>query len=430
MNGNYILKEGDFIYVQEQLQGNFDSLDVKKKPRMFSEKDFEKTKEMILEESTDFLIVNKPNGFVSQGASKAEEYKSVPLLLRNYFQKMGDANKKPFIVHRLDKPASGLMIVPTNPRFAKEMTKRVRDRRFYKSYTVVSSGLPLNFFNQENGFKDKVLRKYLMVYLERFGYSKVDRKGQTYSKIRKIYKDEGPKVFGKINSIFRQTHAKSFEEYVNLLTDFLIPENFGTLMNLLGLESSVSTQIVKEKQAMKVSEYEFVEKGDEKKDSAITDFRITKIFKVNTESLKTDTFSISENTKSFLQNEKFSDFYKVKDFFKSFCRFVNDKKGVFFVESEVSIKGGKKHQIRVVSAQVLGSPVLLDHVYQTDSSKKGLQVLQDKSALLRVLSKVSQKVFLHCGKMQVFLSSEEQDKEFTIGVPSHFDEFYGLFEEN
>ncbi|PIR94873.1 hypothetical protein COT95_01825, partial [Candidatus Falkowbacteria bacterium CG10_big_fil_rev_8_21_14_0_10_37_6] len=78
----------------------------------------------IVAETNDYLVINKPAGVIVHGGEGIEEFTLVDAL-ENYFaektpyekinsndfRKIGDNPLRPGIVHRLDKEASGLMVI-------------------------------------------------------------------------------------------------------------------------------------------------------------------------------------------------------------------------------------------------------------------------------------------------------------------------------
>ena len=71
----------------------------------------------VIEDNENFIIINKPTGIPVQSGTKS--FKNIIDILKNtkYFE-----NSKPFIVHRLDKETSGVLIIAKNRKFAQLFT--------------------------------------------------------------------------------------------------------------------------------------------------------------------------------------------------------------------------------------------------------------------------------------------------------------------
>ncbi len=89
----------------------------------------------ILEDNDNFIIVNKPAGIPVQSGTKS--FKNIVDILKNtkYFK-----DTKPFIVHRIDKETSGLLIIAKNRKFAQLFTSLFRIRKIHKTYIALTYG--------------------------------------------------------------------------------------------------------------------------------------------------------------------------------------------------------------------------------------------------------------------------------------------------
>ena len=89
----------------------------------------------ILEDNKNFIVINKPIGIPVQSGTKS--FKNVIDILKNtkYFK-----NSKPFIVHRLDKETSGVLIIAKNRKFAQLFTSLFRIRKIHKTYLALVHG--------------------------------------------------------------------------------------------------------------------------------------------------------------------------------------------------------------------------------------------------------------------------------------------------
>jgi len=93
-------------------------------------------------ETADYLVINKPAGLLTHGAEHISEQTLVDELLADYpeLNKAGEDPDRPGIVHRLDKQASGLLVIPRNFRFFEHVKKQFQARTTEKEYTVLVHG--------------------------------------------------------------------------------------------------------------------------------------------------------------------------------------------------------------------------------------------------------------------------------------------------
>ncbi|MDB9760651.1 RluA family pseudouridine synthase [Pelagibacteraceae bacterium] len=91
--------------------------------------------DFIIENNENFIVINKPAGIAVQSGTKS--FKNVVDTLREtkYFE-----NSKPFIVHRLDKETSGILIVAKTREYAQLFTSLFRIRKIHKTYLAVVYG--------------------------------------------------------------------------------------------------------------------------------------------------------------------------------------------------------------------------------------------------------------------------------------------------
>ena len=95
----------------------------------------DKYDDFIIEDNQNFVVINKPSGIAVQSGTKS--FKNILDTLRNtkYFD-----DTKPFIVHRLDKETSGILIVAKNREYAQLFTSLFRIRKIHKTYLAVVYG--------------------------------------------------------------------------------------------------------------------------------------------------------------------------------------------------------------------------------------------------------------------------------------------------
>ncbi len=125
--------------------------------------------DFIIENNENFIVINKPAGIAVQSGTKS--FKNVVDTLREtkYFE-----DSKPFIVHRLDKETSGILIVAKTREYAQLFTSLFRIRKIHKIYLAVVYGEVSN--------EIKVLEDDLVLFEKE---RKIVQKATSYIKILK-----------------------------------------------------------------------------------------------------------------------------------------------------------------------------------------------------------------------------------------------------
>ena len=105
----------------------------------------------IIENNDNFVVINKPAGIAVQSGTKS--FKNIIDVLKStkYFE-----NRKPYIVHRLDKETSGILIVAKTREYAQLFTSLFRIRKMHKTYLAITYGKVSN--------KIRSLRDNLITY--------------------------------------------------------------------------------------------------------------------------------------------------------------------------------------------------------------------------------------------------------------------------
>ena len=76
-------------------------------------KDIKKTNSIFIENNENFVVINKPPGLPVQGGTKSNKN-----LVDNLSNSEVFKNSKPYIVHRIDKDTSGILIIAKTRKFA------------------------------------------------------------------------------------------------------------------------------------------------------------------------------------------------------------------------------------------------------------------------------------------------------------------------
>ena len=131
---SYRMQLGDIVEIYDisKFKTNDRPQSIKYKP---SKKEIDIYDDYIIENNDNFVVINKPAGIPVQGGTKS--YKNLTDLLKSskYF-----FNLKPFIVHRIDKETSGILIIAKNREYAQLFTSLFRIRKIYKTYIAITHG--------------------------------------------------------------------------------------------------------------------------------------------------------------------------------------------------------------------------------------------------------------------------------------------------
>tara|TARA_X000000368_G_scaffold234423_1_gene185177 strand:+ start:715 stop:1617 length:903 start_codon:yes stop_codon:yes gene_type:complete len=143
---SYRLQFGDVVEVYDisKFKANERPKVLKYKP---SKKESDIYDDYILEDNDNFVVINKPAGIAVQSGTKS--FRNIIDILKNtkYFK-----NSKPYIVHRLDKETSGVLIVAKTREYAQLFTSLFRIRKIHKTYVALTYGKiakPINTLRDE-----------------------------------------------------------------------------------------------------------------------------------------------------------------------------------------------------------------------------------------------------------------------------------------
>jgi len=131
---SYRLQTGDLIEIYDI--SKFKPVDKKEKIKYLpKKKEIGSYDDYVIEDNENFIVINKPTGIPVQSGTKS--FKNIIDILKNtrYFK-----NSKPFIVHRLDKETSGVLIIAKNRKYAQLFTSLFRIRKIHKTYLAIVYG--------------------------------------------------------------------------------------------------------------------------------------------------------------------------------------------------------------------------------------------------------------------------------------------------
>jgi len=125
---HYKIKEGDKVSIKSIEKRSAISQKNNKMPRF-----------KIVAETNDYLIINKPAGVIMHGGEGINELTLADAIQKKYpaIKKIGDDPQRPGIVHRLDKEASGLIVVAKTNKMFEHLKKQFQSRKIIKKYTTL-----------------------------------------------------------------------------------------------------------------------------------------------------------------------------------------------------------------------------------------------------------------------------------------------------
>ena len=218
---SYRVKFNDIVelFISEELKSKIKS---KKDKYKASDKEKDEYGKFIIENNDNFIVINKPSGIPVQAGTKS--FKNIVDILKDtkFFE-----HAKPFIVHRLDKETSGVMIIAKNREYAQLFTSLFRIRKIHKTYLAVTYGevkkdiklLKDNLITYEN--KKKIIQKaisHLRILKSNEEYSFLELKPITGRKhqIRKQLYNIGNPIVGDDKYSLNKTNRKLITKNIML----------------------------------------------------------------------------------------------------------------------------------------------------------------------------------------------------------------------
>ncbi|MBI2037961.1 MAG: RluA family pseudouridine synthase [Candidatus Magasanikbacteria bacterium] len=96
----------------------------------------------IVADTTDYMVVNKPTGMLTHPTMAGETNTLADFITKKYprIKKIGEDPSRPGIVHRLDKEASGLMVIAKTQKMFNHLKEQFKNRTIEKEYTALVHG--------------------------------------------------------------------------------------------------------------------------------------------------------------------------------------------------------------------------------------------------------------------------------------------------
>lgn len=104
---------------------------------------------LVIYEDADVIAFNKPPGLAVQGGSKTTKH------LDRLLTAFGQGDRKPRLVHRLDKDTSGVLVAGKSLAAASKLAKAFQAREAEKYYWAVVAGVPRPQTGEIKGFVKK-----------------------------------------------------------------------------------------------------------------------------------------------------------------------------------------------------------------------------------------------------------------------------------
>ena len=134
VKSSYRVQSGDIVEIYD-----ISKFKITDRPKLIkykpSRKEIDIYDDYIIENNDNFVVINKPRGIAVQAGTKS--FRNIIDVLKEsrYFE-----NTKPYIVHRLDKETSGILIVAKTREYAQLFTTLFRIRKIHKTYIALTHG--------------------------------------------------------------------------------------------------------------------------------------------------------------------------------------------------------------------------------------------------------------------------------------------------
>lgn len=94
----------------------------------------------IIFEDKNIIVIEKASGEASQSDKTGE--KSLVDMINAHMKANNEGKKQAFVVHRLDRPVSGLMVYAKTKESAGDLSKQAQSGKLRKKYLAVVQGMP------------------------------------------------------------------------------------------------------------------------------------------------------------------------------------------------------------------------------------------------------------------------------------------------
>ncbi|MFZ1378276.1 MAG: RNA pseudouridine synthase [Saprospiraceae bacterium] len=115
-------------------------------------------KELILHDEKNFTIINKPAGIQTERDRLGNP--SIEAMFEDHLLSISRINARPYIVHRLDRPVSGILILAKSKTALLHFQEQILEGIFHKKYLALCEGILSE--------KEKTLTHYLFKNAKEF----------------------------------------------------------------------------------------------------------------------------------------------------------------------------------------------------------------------------------------------------------------------
>lgn len=131
-NSHYSLKDNEIIEIIETTERETKNTSDKMLPKDIP----------IISQTDDYIVINKPAGVLTHGTENDSRGSLADWLVQRMppIAKVGEDPARPGIVHRLDKDASGLIVVAKNQASFDDLKKQFQERTVTKLYQALVYG--------------------------------------------------------------------------------------------------------------------------------------------------------------------------------------------------------------------------------------------------------------------------------------------------
>lgn len=120
-------------------------------PKTISAEDKAFARSMVIYEDDTLIALNKPPGLPVQGGSKVTRH------LDGLLDAFGTGEKRPRLVHRLDKDTSGVMVVAKGAAHAARLAALFKGRDLEKTYWAIALGIMMPRAGEITGYMKKTV---------------------------------------------------------------------------------------------------------------------------------------------------------------------------------------------------------------------------------------------------------------------------------
>ena len=99
--------------------------------------------DLLIKDAENFVVVNKPSGMLTHKTNANEPGTLVDHILKQFpdIENIGDSSERPGIVQRLDREASGVLVIARTDEMFNCLKDQFKDRTVDKEYVVLVHGL-------------------------------------------------------------------------------------------------------------------------------------------------------------------------------------------------------------------------------------------------------------------------------------------------